>query len=301
MNGPTLVVLAAGMGSRFGGGGLKQIAPLGPDGEIILDYSVFDAARAGFSKVVFVIKREMEATFRALIDGQRDRRLEVAYAFQELTDLPDGFPVPEGRVKPWGTGHAVWAARGAVSGPFAVVGSDDFFGRDTFEKLYGFTASRCVDGAMCMVHFRLGNTLAENGAVSRGVCEISDGLLRSVTEREQISRASGGQIVYRQDGTLYPLAENTPVSMNVWGFPAGAFRLMEDDLRRWLAADVGDPLKREYYLPAFVDRMAKAGAVRVTALETASRWYGVTYQADAENVRRALAALHAAGEYPRLR
>ena len=296
MNGPTLVVLAAGMGSRFGG--CKQIAPLGPNGEILLDYSVYDAVQAGFSRVVFVIKREMEDTFRALVAGMRTQPAQVSYAFQELSDLPGSFPVPEGRVKPWGTGHAVWAARSQVHGPFGVVGSDDFFGRDTFVKLEGFT-SKIADDGLCMVGFRLSNTLTAHGSVSRGVCDVRDGLLAGVTERERIYRAPGGQIVYEQDGTLTPLGERTPVSMNVWGFPADAFGRMESDLAAWLAQP-GDPLKREYYLPAFVDRLAQNGA-KVTALETAAQWHGVTYQADADGVRAALRALHDAGEYPRLR
>lgn len=298
MNKPTLVVLAAGMGSRFGG--LKQISPLGPNGEILLDYSVYDAALAGFSKVVFVIKRELEETFRTLIGDHLAKRIEVAYAFQELSDLPGGLPIPEGRVKPWGTGHAVWAARHAVSGPFGVVGSDDFFGRDTFVKLGAFTANRCSETDMCMVGFRLRNTLTENGSVSRGVCETQDGLLQSVTERERIFRAEDGAAVYEQDGARFPLDEETLVSMNVWGFPAQAFDWMAKDLEAWTNGE-GDPLKREYYLPAFVDRMVKCGQVRVAALETSSRWYGVTYQADTEGVRSALRTLHEQGEYPPLR
>lgn len=298
MNKPTLVVLAAGMGSRFGG--LKQISPLGPCGEILLDYSVYDAALSGFTKVVFVIKRELEETFRELIGNRLSDRIDIAYAFQDLNDLPGRFPVSEGRIKPWGTGHAVWAARHAVSGPFGVVGSDDFFGRDTFLKLYDFTSSHCTGSETCMVGFRLCNTLTEHGSVSRGICETEHGMLKSVTERERIFRSDDRRVVYEQDGMLFPLDEHALVSMNVWGFPADTFDWMAEDLGQWLLSP-GDPLKREYYLPAFVDRMAKSGRAHVTALETSARWYGVTYQEDVAGVKTALRSLHEKGEYPVLR
>ncbi len=298
MEKPTLLVLAAGMGSRYGG--LKQIDPLGPHGEIILDYSLHDAVLAGFGRVVFVIKRELLDAFREGIGSRFEGKLEVDYAFQEATDLPAGFSVPEGRVKPWGTGHAVYAARDKLHGPFGVIGSDDFFGRDTLRQLGAFCAERCDASHLGMVGFRLQNTLSENGSVSRGICEGEDGYLRSVTERTAITREPDGSICYAENGEKTPLAPDAPVSMNVWALHADLFPAMEEDFIAWLRQDEGDPLKREYYLPAFVDRLVKSGAATVRMLDTASKWYGVTNREDKPGVQAALRRMHEDGVYPPL-
>lgn len=296
MQKPTLLVLAAGMGSRYGG--LKQIDPLGPHGEILLDYSLYDAVLAGFGRVVFVIKRDLLDAFRQGIGRRFEDRLTVEYAFQEPDDLPAGFSVPPGREKPWGTGHAVYAARGLLSGPFGVIGSDDFFGRDTLRQLAAFCAGACDPSHLAMVGFRLQNTLSENGSVSRGVCRGEKGYLLSVTERTAITREPDGAICFAENGVKTPLAPETPVSMNVWALHAGLFPAMEEDFARWLREGEGDPLRREYYLPAFVDRLVRQGAATVKMLETASRWYGVTNRADKPAVQAALLQMHRDGIYP---
>ena len=298
MQKPTLLVLAAGMGSRYGG--LKQIDPLGPHGEIILDYSLYDALLAGFGKVVFLLKRELYDTFRQGIGRRFEDRIEVEYAFQELSDLPVGFFAPEGRVKPWGTGHAVYAARNKLEGAFGVIGSDDFFGRDTFFRLGDFCARECSGTHLGMVGFRLCNTLSENGSVSRGVCVGEDGFLRSVTERTAITKEADGRIVFAENGALFPLEPETPVSMNVWALHTDLFPAMEEDFARWLAQEEGDPMKREYYLPAFVDRMIRRGAVTVKMMDTASKWYGVTNREDKPAIQTVLAEMHEKGLYPAL-
>ena len=299
MQKPTLLVLAAGMGSRYGG--LKQIDPLGPHGEIIMDYSVYDAIFAGFGKVVFVIKRELAETFHQMIGSRFAGKLEVAYAFQELSDCPAGAEIPGDRVKPWGTGHAVFAARKQIRGPFAAINADDFLGRDTFLQLGRFCAQHCDGSHAAMVGFRLGNTLSENGTVSRGVCQVRDGYLVSVTEHTAIRREESGAIVCQNEAQPVVLAEDPPVSMNVWALHSDLFPVLEEDFARWLAQPGGDPLKREFYLPAFVDGLVRSGRLSVQVLDTASKWYGVTNRADKEGVQQALAQLHAAGVYPPLR
>ena len=298
MRTPTLLVMAAGLGSRYGG--LKQIEPLGPDGEIILDYTLYDAWLAGFRRVVFVIKEELEGTFEEVIGARWRDKMEVCYAYQQFDDLPGGYETPTERSKPWGTGQAVWAARHLLDGPFGVVGSDDFFGRDTLRQLYNFLAGPCAPDRWCMVGFRLGNTLSESGTVARGICETKDGLLVSVTEHTKIARAGDAAVNTDENGTV-TLALDTPVSMNVWGFHSALFAAMEPDFAAWLREESGDPLKREYFLPAFVDRQLKAGAATAAVLDTASRWYGVTYREDREAVMTAFNAMHADGTYPKLK
>lgn len=299
MQKPTLLILAAGMGSRYGG--LKQIDPLGPNGEIIIDYSVHDAILAGFGKVVFVIKRELQDTFREVIGSRFEGKLDVDYAFQDLNDLPAGFVPPADRIKPLGTGHAVYAARKHLSGPFGVIGSDDFFGRDTLMQLGKFCAESCDSTHLAMVGFRVGNTLSENGTVSRGICETENGFLKSVTERTAICRLENGQIVYRENDEEYPLSDTAPVSMNVWSLHSDLFEIMEKDFADWLREETDNPLKREYYLPAFVDRLVKNGNATVKMLDTASKWFGVTNRSDKEGVQAALKAMHDNGTYPALR
>ena len=296
---PTLLVLAAGMGSRYGG--LKQIDPLGPNGEIIIDYSVHDAILAGFGKVVFVIKKELEDTFREVIGSRFEGKIEVAYAYQQPEDLPGGFTVPEGRVKPWGTGHAVYAARNHIEGPFGIIGSDDFFGRDTLMQLGAFSAEHCDGTHLAMVGFRLHNTLSESGSVSRGVCETAEGYLTSVTERLDIRRDCSGVISCVGGDRRLLLRDKTPVSMNVWALHSDLFPVLEADFIAWLQEGSGDPLKREYYLPAFVDGLVKSGKATVAMLDTTSKWFGVTHKADKPQVQASLQKLHDNGTYPALR
>lgn len=302
MEKPVLVVMAAGMGSRYGG--LKQIDPVGPHGELIIDYSIFDARRAGFETVVFVIKPELEETFRQAIGDRLSRYMTVKYAYQELSDLPAGYAVPEGRVKPWGTCHAVLAARRQVHGPFAVINSDDYYGPQAFQEIYDYlssTADRPGQYQYAMVGYRLGNTVTEHGTVARGVCETDEeGFLRQITERTQIAK-EGEDARYTQDGgqTWTPLSGDTVVSMNLWGFT----RSFLDEasvgfpafLRRTL---VEDPMKGEYFLPYVVERLIHTDKARVKVLRSGDKWYGVTYPQDKPLVMQALADMTREGRYP---
>ncbi len=284
---PTLLVLAAGLGSRYGG--LKQIDPVGPAGETVLDYAVFDAQRAGFGRVVFVIRRDFEEIFREKIGARYAGRIAVDYVFQSLDALPDGFTVPAGREKPWGTGHAVWCAREAVKENFAVINADDFYGADSFAQLATFLAT--ARGAQfAMIGFKLANTLSEHGAVSRGVCETdASGALRSITEQTGIARADVGC------GKKFTGEE--AVSMNCWGFSSALFPLLDAEWRAFLAARGGD-LKAEFYLPTAVSALVTRGLANVRVLPTQSEWFGVTYRDDKPRVSAAIAALVAAGKYP---
>lgn len=289
---PTLLVLAAGMGSRYGG--LKQIDPVGPQGETLLDYSVFDAQRAGFGRVVFVIRREFEAVFRERIGARYAGRLAVDYVFQSLDALPAGMSPPPGREKPWGTGHATWCAREAVKEPFAVINADDFYGRDSFAQLADFLGRAGPDDA-AMVGFRLANTLSEAGAVSRGVCAVdTDRTLRSVVENTGI-RAE-------DVGPGRKLENDTIVSMNCWGFHPAFFSRLDREFGSFLAGFSGaaptDPLKAEFYLPAAVSSQIARAGLQVRVLPTVAQWFGVTYREDKPRVEQAVAALIADGQYP---
>ena len=288
---PTLLVLAAGMGSRYGG--LKQIDPVGPSGETVLDYAVFDALRAGFGRVVFVIRRDFEAVFRAQVGAKYAGRIAVDYVFQALDDLPSGHAAPAGREKPWGTGHAVWCARTAVREPFAVINADDFYGPDSFVQLARFLsvpAAPAAPASFAMVGFTLANTLSEHGAVARGQCETGpDGRLKSITERTGILAADVGP------GRTYTGGET--VSMNCWGFTPALFAGLDAQLREFLAARSGDP-KAECYRPAVVSAMIARREAEVRVLPTASAWFGVTYREDKPRVVAAIAALVAQGAYP---
>lgn len=286
----TLVVLAAGMGSRYGG--LKQIDPMGPAGETVLDYTVHDAVRAGFGRVLFIIRRDFADAFKASVGGRFEGKIEVDYAFQQLDMLPPGRAVPAGREKPWGTGHAVWCARERLHGPFAVVNADDFYGAGSLRALADFLRAD-AGGAptYAMVGFPLGNTLSENGAVSRGVCSVgADGLLRHIEEHTGILAAEVGA------GRRY--APATPVSMNCWGFDAKAFLPQLDQMWREFVAARGHEPKAEFYLPAAVNGLVQTGAARVKVLPTADNWFGVTYREDKPHVQAALAELVAQGAYP---
>ena len=283
---PTLLVLAAGMGSRYGG--LKQIDPVGPSGETVLDYAVFDAMRAGFGRVLFVIRREFMSEFRAGVTAKYAGRIEVDFAFQSVDDLPAGSTVPPGRDKPWGTGHAVWCARNAVKGSFAVINADDFYGTASFKSLASFLAS-AKGPQFAMVGFRLANTLSENGTVSRGVCAVAGRRLVSITEERSIAPAEVG------NGGRFTGDE--VVSMNFWGFTPDFFKGLDAGLRRFLAASGSDP-KAEFYLPAAVSALVSAGTATVDVLASGDSWFGITYKEDRQHVAAAIAALVSRGVYP---
>jgi len=287
----TLVVLAAGMGSRYGG--LKQIDPMGPAGETVLDYTVHDAAKAGFGRVLFVIRHDFAEAFRSAVGSRFTGKIVVDYAFQELDLLPSGAVPPAGRTKPWGTGHALWCAREALPGPFAVVNADDFYGAGSLAALGDFLRLPASTGipTHAMVGFPLGNTLSENGAVSRGVCTVdSEGWLTGIEERSGIVAGEVGP------DRAYDAA--TPVSMNCWGFQAGTFLSNLDEAWRDFFAARGQEEKAEFYLPAAVDGLMRRGAARVRVLPTADSWFGVTYREDKPRVQAALAELVRRGIYP---
>jgi len=296
---PTLLVLAAGMGSRYGG--LKQLDPVGPSGETVLDYGVYDAARAGFGRVVFIIRRDFDAQFRAQVGAKYAGHLAVDYAYQSLDALPTGYRVPQGREKPWGTGHAVWCAREQLDSPFAVINADDFYGADSFAQLAQFLKTQPSENAsvvrVAMVGFQLKNTLSENGAVSRGICRVdaATGLLQSIEEHTGILATEVGSTPEAR----YSGGETT--SMNCWGFgsPTAAFLDgLDTELRRFLDAQ-GRKLKSEFYLPAAVSTLIARSEATVQLLPTTSQWFGVTYREDRAQVVARLAALVSAGEYPK--
>ena len=302
---PALVVLAAGMGSRYGG--LKQIDPVGPSGETVLDYSVYDALRAGFTKVVFIIRRDFEQAFRENVGRRFESRAEVRYVFQELDKLPDARTPPAGREKPWGTGHAVWCARDALREPFAVINADDFYGADSFQQIAAFFAragktavTSASPAPCCMVGFRLDATLSENGTVSRGICTAdANGFLQSVVECTAIERLPQGGARQQTSGgadRLFTGAET--VSMNCWGFTPGVLPTLERELAAFLEQR-GAELKSEFYLPEAVASMIAHRDATVKVLPTSSSWFGITYREDRQRVVDALAELVAKGEYPK--
>lgn len=292
---PTLLVLAAGMGSRYGG--LKQLDGVGPHGETIMDYSIYDAIRAGFGKVVFVIRKDFEKDFNEKILSKYKGHIPVEVAFQSIDDLPEGFTVPEGRVKPWGTGHAVRAARGVIAEPFAVINADDFYGQDAFVVLA--RQLQANDSNYSMVGFRVGNTMSESGTVSRGVCTVgADGNLANIVERTAIGYDANHNIKFKdENGVEQQLQSNTPVSMNFWGFNPDYFEYTERDFLKFLN-EKGGELKSEFYIPTVVDGLIKSGEKSVKVLDTESQWFGVTYPEDRPGVVAKLAALHADGTYP---
>lgn len=285
----TLVVMAAGMGSRFGG--LKQIEPIGPKGEAILDFSVYDAVKAGFTKVVFVIKHAIEKDFKEFVGNRIEKKVKVEYVFQEIDKLPEGYNCPEGREKPWGTAHAILCCKDVVKEPFAVVNADDFYGRSAFVKTAEFLKSDSDDYAM--VGFRLVNTLTENGYVSRGVCDIENGELKSVTERTKIMDCK-----YTEDdgATWTALPEDTVVSMNLWGFRPDVFRFIETGFKKFLDEKIDVP-KSEYYLPAVVSERIENGEKSVKVLIAEDKWYGVTYKEDKQVVVDAIGKMVTDGLY----
>ena len=291
---PTLLVLAAGMGSRYGG--LKQLDGIGPHGETIMDYSIYDAIRAGFGKIVFVIRKDFQKDFEDKILSKYKGHIAVEVVFQELTDLPEGFTPAEGRVKPWGTGHAILAARNVIKEPFAVINADDFYGRDSFKTIAGHLSSG--ENEYVMVGFPVANTLSESGSVSRGVCTTApDGTLTSIVECHGIHREAEGIEYTDESGVDHILSPVTPVSMNLWGFGPDFMMLANEQFVDFLKAHGGE-LKSEFYIPTVVDTLINSGTKEVKVLSTSSKWFGVTFPEDREHVAQAMAALHAAGEYP---
>lgn len=294
---PTLLVLAAGMGSRYGG--LKQLDGVGPNGETIMDYSITDAIRAGFGKVVFVIRHSFESEFRKIFTPERfGNRIEMEYVFQELDKLPEGFKVPEGREKPWGTNHAILMAKDVINEPFAIINADDFYGQDAFrvigEHLRTLENTR---GKYCMVGYQLKNTLSENGSVSRGVCNIdSEGNLVSMTERTSISRTPNGVAYKDADGNDNPLPEDAIVSMNLFGFTPDYFGESEKLFVEFLKKS-GHELKSEYYIPFAVNTFINSGYATMQVLKTSAQWFGVTYKEDRPMVVARLGELHQKGVY----
>lgn len=294
---PTLFVLAAGMGSRYGG--LKQLDGLGPHGETIMDYSIYDAIHAGFGKIVFVIRKDFEQDFREKILSKYEGHIPVEVVFQSITDLPEGYTCPEDRTKPWGTNHAVLMGKNAIKEPFAVINADDFYGRNAFEVIAKeLSRPRDRKGDYCMVGFRVGNTMTENGSVARGVCSTKDGNLESVVERTAISYDKEGRIVFTdENGTEQTLDPATPVSMNLWGFTPDYFDYSEREFRRFLDRDINTP-KSEFFIPLAIDTLIKSGEASVKVLDTDSIWFGVTYAADRPGVVEKFAQLHADSTYP---
>ena len=298
MENPSLIIMAAGMGSRFGGA--KQITPVGDNGEIIMDFSLFDAYRAGFRKVVFVIKQEMEADFRSIVGAHVENRMDVRYVFQRLDDVPEWFALPEGRVKPWGTAHAVRSCRDAVSEPFAVINADDFYGAGAFRALYDFLAEPLPESENAMVGYRLRNTVTENGYVARGVCETENGFLTSITERTHIEKR-GDHAAFTENGTDYTdLAGDTLVSMNFWGFRRSMMRAFDERFEHFLRHVLPEnPVKAEYFLPWVANREMHENGARVRVLPCEETWYGVTYREDLPRVQSAVAEMKAKGIYPK--
>jgi hypothetical protein len=294
---PTLFVLAAGMGSRYGG--LKQLDGLGPNGETIMDYSIFDAIRSGFGKIVFVVRHSFEEDFRRIIVSKYEDHIPVEVVFQELDCLPEGFSVPEGRVKPWGTNHAVLMGKEVISEPFAVINADDFYGRHSYAVLAAeLTAMEGCRNRYCMVGYRIGNTLSESGAVARGVCETNaENFLTGVVERTAVERIDGEIRFTDEHGQTVTVGEDTPVSMNMWGFTPDYFQYSEDYFVEFLNANKNN-LKSEYFIPLMVNELITRNKARVKVLDTTSKWFGVTYSADRQGAVDKIRALIDAGEYP---
>jgi len=306
---PALMIIAAGIGRRFGG--LKQITPVGPSGELIIDYSIYDAVNAGFGEIIFVISKNNEVAFRDVIGDRTAERVKVSYAYQTPDDLPAGFALPAGRAKPWGTGHAVYSGRHLIGGPFAVINADDFYGADAMRKLCAFLTTPRGDAGKtgktgkagiyncCMIGYHIENTMTEHGHVARGICEVSaDGRLLGVNERTRIEYRGGG-IAYTEDGVNYtPIERGTVVSMNIWGFPGALIHEFEPSFRRFLSRKNADYINDEFFLPSVVGELLARQKADVRVIGTDSIWYGITYLKDSEHVKRAIRDMVRAGAYP---
>lgn len=301
MKKPALVVMAAGMGSRYGG--LKQIDPIDREGHIIMDFSIYDAVKAGFGKVIFIIKKENEADFKAAIGDRISEQIETEYVFQDLHNLPEGYEVPDGRVKPWGTGHAVLSCLDVIDGPFAVVNADDYYGQNAFRMAYDFLTSHQDDEKYhyMMVGYMLENTLTENGHVARGVCETDEnGYLTGIHERTRIEKRTDGPAYTEDDGATWTaLPQESIVSMNMWGFTESILQELKARFSVFLDENLEkNPLKCEYFLPFVVDELLSEGKADVRVLKSLDRWYGVTYKEDKEVVVKAIQGLKDKGLYP---
>ena len=294
---PTLIILSAGIGSRFGG--LKQIKAVDDHGHAIIDFSLYDAYRAGFRRVVFVIKHEIEEDFKAAVGRRMEKYFDVTYVFQQLDCLPEGCSIPEGRVKPWGTGHAVACCAPFVSGPFAVINADDFYGQSAFEALYGFLNEERHENEHAMVAYLLRNTVTENGYVARGVCKVEDGFLTDVVERTRIEKR-GADAAYTEDGEHFvALSGDSPVSMNCWAFGREMLDELVARFPGWFSENVDkNPLKSEYFLPSVTNALIQESKASVRVLPCTETWYGITYKEDLPNVIAAIAALREQGIYP---
>ena len=301
MKKPVLVIMAAGMGSRYGG--LKQIDPVDEQGHIIMDFSIFDAKRTNIEKVVFIIKKENEADFKEAVGNRMAEQMEVAYVYQDLHNIPEGFEVPEGRVKPWGTAHAVLSAIDEIDGPFAVINADDYYGRDAFQVIYDYLATHEDDDKYryTMVGYKLENTVTDNGHVARGVCDTNEaGELVRITERTRIEKRNGGIAYSEDDGASWTeLPGDTLVSMNMWGFTRSILDEIKAGFPAFLEKGlVSNPMKCEYFLPAVVSTLLEEGRATVAVLASADKWYGVTYKEDKPVVVQAIKKMKAEGRYP---
>lgn len=297
MQEPTLVILAAGMGSRFGG--LKQITAVDNHGHAIIDFSLYDAYRAGFRKVVFIIKHEIEEDFKNAIGRRMEKYFDVKYVFQQLDILPEGYSVPEGRVKPWGTGHAVMCCAGVVDGPFAVINADDFYGPTAYSSLFDFLREDRVENEHAMVAYELRKTVTENGSVARGICSVENGYLTDVVERTHIEKR-GDDAAFTEDGVNFvPVSGAVPVSMNFWGFGKSMLRELQQRFPAWLDGNLPvNPLKCEYFLPFVANSIIKEGRGSVRILNCHETWHGITYKEDMDSVVNYLAELRSQGVYP---
>lgn len=301
MDKPVLVILAAGMGSRYGG--LKQIDPVDEEGHKIIDFSIYDAMRAGFQKVIFIIKKENEEDFRTCVGDAVSRHMEVEYVFQDMEKVPEGFQIPEGRVKPWGTAHAILCCKDVIKEPFAVINADDYYGKSAFQTLYDFLTTH-QDGekyTYANVGYELGNTLTDNGSVARGCCVTDEnGFLVTIAERTQIEKRDGAA-AYTEDGEHYiPLPLDTPVSMNMWGFTPSVMGELDRAVNQFFQTEVAkNPMKAECFLPIEVDKMLKRGTVTVEILSSKDKWFGVTYKEDKPFVMQSIANLKKQGVYPK--
>lgn len=301
MEKPVLVIMAAGMGSRYGG--LKQIDAVDEQGHIIIDFSIFDAIRAGFRKIIFIIKQEMEEEFKEVIGDRIEKIVEVEYVFQEVTKVPDSFTVPEERVKPWGTGHAILCCKEKIKGPFAVINADDFYGREAFTKIYDFldTSKENQSTVYTMVGYQLENTLTENGSVARGVCDVNEeGFLTEITERTKIERFPDGAKYFDSEQEVWEdIPFDKTVSMNLWGFKEDVMKELEEEFNRFLETEVSiNPTKSEFFLPTVVQHMIEKQKVQVKVLNSDDKWFGVTYREDKEVVQKEIAKLKEQGVYP---